>query len=238
MVPFVDIAGSGQGNTTITGTNVQGLSGTVHGANNAELRDLTVKNTGVATGDFSQARAIYSSEKDETFRVSRVTAIVSGNATINTGIFNDYFSSPTFTQVTVKVSGGGTSNAGITNLEASPRLNDVTIDVNGAGSDIATGIDNVDSATVITRATISVKGDLSYGIVSIGAADNTVVRYSAITAGTAAVYAHADGNISIVSSDLPDFSVKLDTGGAVNCRGVTTASDFHAETCPMVIALP
>ena len=47
MRPFVDIEGSGEGITTITSAISTG-SGTVVGANNSELRYLTVKNTGEA----------------------------------------------------------------------------------------------------------------------------------------------------------------------------------------------
>ena len=47
MSPYVDIEGSGEGVTTITSALGTG-SGTVVGANNSELRYLTVKNTGEA----------------------------------------------------------------------------------------------------------------------------------------------------------------------------------------------
>ena len=47
MRPYVDIEGSGEGITTITSEITTG-SGTVVGANNSELRYLTVKNTGGA----------------------------------------------------------------------------------------------------------------------------------------------------------------------------------------------
>ena len=53
MKPYVDIEGSGEGVTTITGntaTSNQVSTGTILGANNAELRFLTVANASVAQG--------------------------------------------------------------------------------------------------------------------------------------------------------------------------------------------
>ena len=59
MRPFVDIEGSGEGITTITSALGSG-SGTVVGANNSELRYLTVKNTGEAG---QQVVAIFTRER-------------------------------------------------------------------------------------------------------------------------------------------------------------------------------
>ena len=74
MRPFVDIEGSGEGITTITSALGSG-SGTVVGANNSELRYLTVKNTGEAG---QQVVAIFTESTSP--RLSHVTAMASGGA--------------------------------------------------------------------------------------------------------------------------------------------------------------
>lgn len=74
MRPFVDVEGSGQGITTITSALGSG-SGTVVGANNSELRQLTVKNTGESG---QQVVAIFTESTSP--RLSHVTAMASGGA--------------------------------------------------------------------------------------------------------------------------------------------------------------
>jgi hypothetical protein len=74
MVPYVDVEGSGEGVTTITAAIGSG-SGAVVGANNTELRQLTVKNTGEAG---QQVVAIFS--QSASIRLNQVTAIASGGA--------------------------------------------------------------------------------------------------------------------------------------------------------------
>ena len=101
MRPFVDIEGSGEGITTITSSLGTG-SGTVVGANNSELRFLTVKNTGEAG---QLVVALFSESTSP--RYDHVTAMASGgndNEAIH--ISNG---SPVLRYVTARASGGSRS---------------------------------------------------------------------------------------------------------------------------------
>jgi hypothetical protein len=99
MRQYIDIEGSGEKITKIAGTNG---SGTVLGASNAEMRFLTIENTG--TG--ASIRAIYNASTSPS--ILHVTVKTSGGiSTSSYGVSNDYASSTIMTNVTVTVSGGG-----------------------------------------------------------------------------------------------------------------------------------
>lgn len=100
MKEYVHIQGSGEIVTTVTGDIDSALSGVVRGVNNAELRFLTVENTG---GGF-EAVAIYNNGASP--MLTNLTATASGATVGNTGIYNES-SSPTMMNVTATASGGG-----------------------------------------------------------------------------------------------------------------------------------
>ena len=84
MQSYVDIRGFGQDLTTIKG-NVEGVgspptSGVVMGANDSELRHLTVQHTGGVTC----AAAVYNEDVSDSFTMSNVTAAASGETTATT----------------------------------------------------------------------------------------------------------------------------------------------------------
>jgi hypothetical protein len=108
MKEHVDVAGSGELNTTITRAATGGCSnGTVIGANNVELRLLTVSNTG---GPGGCTVGIYNEAASP--RLTHVTVTASGGIAENYGVSNDS-SSPTMTNVTVTVPGGSNENNGV-----------------------------------------------------------------------------------------------------------------------------
>ena len=83
MKPYVDIQGSGELATKITWTgSITDTPGTVMGASNAELRFLTVENT----GGYTYAVAIYNSSAS--LRLTHVTANASGGIADNFGLLN------------------------------------------------------------------------------------------------------------------------------------------------------
>jgi pectin methylesterase-like acyl-CoA thioesterase len=99
MKPFVDIEGAGELTTKITFSgSASATAGTLLGANNAELRFLTVENT----GGTAWAVAIFNSGTAP--RLTHVTASASGG-TNNIGVYNYASSSPTMTNVTASASG-------------------------------------------------------------------------------------------------------------------------------------
>jgi hypothetical protein len=107
MKPFVDLEGSGELATKITavGGIDEAQGSTLQGASNAELRFLTVENTGGAGTAF--AIAIYNSTAALT--MTHVTAEALGNGADEAyAVFNSA-SAPTMTESTVGASGAPTS---------------------------------------------------------------------------------------------------------------------------------
>ena len=156
MQSYVDIEGSGENTTKIKG-NVFGLSGVVYGGNNAEIRFLTVENTG--GGDF--AIAIYNNSSSPT--MTNVTATASGG-TNNIGVINNVSASPTMTNVTATAS-GGTNNYGVYNgvsgtvvrIDQSVIRGTTTIR-NGPGVTTYVGSTRLDGGTVYNEGTLTCAG--------------------------------------------------------------------------------
>jgi hypothetical protein len=127
MKPWVDIEGSGELVTTITASGSSSYdTGTVVGTDHAELRFLTVENTG---GSY-YAIAIYNG--DTSPRLTHVTALAYGG-TANYGVRNATTgtTSPTMVNVTA-IASGGTSTAGVENDGSSPTMKNVTAEGSGA----------------------------------------------------------------------------------------------------------
>jgi hypothetical protein len=117
MKQYVDLEGSGENTTIITGNIDSQISGVVRGAINAEIRFLAVRNTG--GGSF--AIAIYNQNASP--KITNVTASASGG-TSNYGVYSVSFS-PTMTNMTVSAS-GGTNNFGVFNNSSSPTMTNMT----------------------------------------------------------------------------------------------------------------
>ena len=120
MKPYVDIEGAGEAATKITyiGSSYW-ITGTVVGANNAELRFLTVENT----GGYSFATAIYNDHASP--RLTHVTAVAAGGTTNSACVDNEY-SSPVMTDMALSAS-GASSNLGVYNYgPSSPVMTNVT----------------------------------------------------------------------------------------------------------------
>jgi hypothetical protein len=137
MKPYVDVEGSGENTTTITGHIDSSSSGVVQGASNAEIRFLTVKNTG--GGSF--AVAIYNTSAS--LKMTNVTASAS-DASYNYGVYNST-SSPTMTNVTTSAS-GGFINSGVYNSISSPTMTNVTASASGGTHNY--GVYSVTSGTI------------------------------------------------------------------------------------------
>ncbi|MGB3906287.1 MAG: hypothetical protein WBB22_15360, partial [Anaerolineae bacterium] len=128
MREWVDIEGSGESITAIMADGSDSpATGTVVGSDNAELRFLTVANS----GGNSYAIAIYNGDASPTLR--QVTATAAGGTLGNYGVRNatTTSSSPTMIDVTATASGGGTA-AGVDNAGSSPTMKDVTATGSGA----------------------------------------------------------------------------------------------------------
>lgn len=141
MQSFVDIEGSGEKVTYVTGTVSGFPGGVVVGASDTELRDLTVEHTG-APGTTSGA--INSPSPNERFSLRRITArafgskhsialvtnsssltvtdltaVTSGTGFQNSSIYIYGGTSHTFSRITTSASGATSNNIGLLNSNSS-----------------------------------------------------------------------------------------------------------------------
>jgi hypothetical protein len=155
MKEFVDIEGSGELTTKITSTGSDKWhTGTLVGANNAELRFLTVENTGKA--EVATAIANYSAAP----RLTHVTASASGGLTFNVGVSNGNSSATTMTDVTAKASGGSDTAVGVQNNDSSPTMTNVTATASG-GANANFGVANYTSSPTMRNVTATASGGSS-----------------------------------------------------------------------------
>lgn len=180
MKEYVEVAGSGQNATILTG-GVSGQNATaalVVGANNAGIRDLTIENISGGASN-SSSTGIYNGTaspfiSDITIKVSTgglLTGIHNSNSsptisltTINVfdadapkaGIFNEASSSPSVSNSKIVVSGGTSTGYGILNSTASATVSDTIISVSGPnGSQTGVSNSNSSSSVIIRGCSIS-----------------------------------------------------------------------------------
>jgi len=201
MQPYIDIEGSGQNVTLITGT-VEGSyptdHGVVNGADNAEIRFLTVKNTGgviynaaVVNSSASPAMTnitatasggtgnfgVYNYSSSPT--MTNVTATGSGGTdSYNYGVYNDNSPSPTMTNVTATAS-GGTDSYGVLNTSSSPTMSNVTATASGGGGNNY-GVHNTGSSPTMSNVTATASGGTtSCGVLNTGSSSPTMTHVTA-----------------------------------------------------------
>jgi hypothetical protein len=149
MKDYVDIEGSGELTTKITFTgSASSNTGTLLGADNAELRFLTVENSG---GD-AYAFAIYNASAAP--RLTHITANATGG-TDNRAVVNTASSTPEMKDVTASAS-GGTSNTGVNNDNSSPLMERVT--ASGSGGTNNFGVDNLNSSPIMKDMSATASG--------------------------------------------------------------------------------
>jgi hypothetical protein len=141
MAQWVDIEGAGELATKISSTgSAAENTGTVVGASNAELRSITVENTG---GGNNYAIAIYNSGAAPSLR--NVTASALGASVVNAGVYNTSSSAPILTNVTAAAT-GTTDNRGVQNLNSSPRI--VASNISSSGGTFNFGVSAYTGGTV------------------------------------------------------------------------------------------
>ena len=144
MLSYIDIEGAGESATRITYTgDALGNSGTLMGVSMAELRYLTVENTGGA----ASAIAIYNLNAYPS--LIHVTANASGGTISTYGVYN-YQSSPTMTDVTASA-WGGPNNRGVNNDTSSPLMTNVAASAWGVDSNY--GVYNYNSSPTMANVT-------------------------------------------------------------------------------------
>lgn len=234
MQDYVDIAGSGENVTKITG-NISGLStGIIEGADNAELRLLTVENIGGG----SDKNGIYNNSASP--KITGVTAIASGGSSgPNSGIYNNS-SSPIIMNVTARASGGG-SNYGVFNNSSSPTMTNVTAVISGGGPNH--GVYNNSSSPFMNGLTVTVTGGGdNYGIYN-NSSTPAMMNVTVSSTGGGSNYgvyttdplSTVEINHSVISGD--DFSIFTDISSTTlvgNTKLVGPSGGTGTNTCALV----
>lgn len=230
MRSYVDIEGSGEGVTTITSAIATG-SGTVVGANNSELRYLTVTNTGQPN---QQVVAIFTETTSPRF--SHVTAIASGGSE-NYGIHTSN-GTIVLNHVTSSASGGGQSfgvanynsvmtildstfsaadaanfNAGfVTTYGGSNKVNNSMI--NASGGAIAIGMRAYNGTHTLVNTTVSATGNGQSTGIYLGQKASTPtmnILQSRVSGQTNSIYA-IGGALKVGASQLGGPAGTFDIG--------------------------
>lgn len=229
MQPYVDVEGSGESVTLITSAGSGSTtSGTVRGANNAELRFLTVQ----AAGSTAHTVGIYNSHASP--HLTHVTVIAKGGVYDTYGIRNNT-ASPRMTAMTIEASASGGDNVyGVFNLDSSsPEMTDLTITASGGTSNI--GLFITRSSPTLSHVTITASGGTtSQGIHTYATVGAYIVRanHSQITGDEHSIYASSYFTILVGNSQLSGGPVD-DSWGTVTCAGVYDENyAFFADTCP------
>jgi hypothetical protein len=148
MKPYVDIQGSGELNTTITSTvsSDSGAAGTVEGADNTELRFLTVQST--STPSVQDIRISILNDSGSP-RLTHVSAETTGaDNSFHIGVSNTGNSRPTMTDVTASAS-GNSDNVGVQISGGSTTMTDSTASASGSR--------NIDTALQIIGGSVTVR---------------------------------------------------------------------------------
>lgn len=225
MKSHVDIQGSGEDVTTITGDNIYKNNGVVKGKDVSELRFLTVENTG--GGYYATAISNYGEDPS----LLHVTVTASGG-TENRGVYNRNGSSPTMTHVNIFAQ-GGTKSYGVENYWSSPIMTHVTVEVTGGTTNYGV-FNGYYSSSTMSHVTVNGKGDSSHGGYGVHTEfySSVWINHSVIDgynnsieciSGTTYV-----GNTQLKGGPVYDYS-----GSAVKCAGVYNgAYTFYPSTCP------
>ncbi len=228
MQSYVDIEGSGENTTTITSAHSSGSSGansaTVSGADNAEIRFLTIENQGGSTYSYaiyngsaspditnvtviasggSVSRGVFNSSSSPA--MTNVTATASGG-TYNYGVFNNNNSSPEMTNVTATAS-GGTYSYGVYNNNSSPAMTNVT--ATGSGGTSSFGMYNNNSSPEMTNVTITASGGSSnYGVYNSSSSP-------AMTNVTATASGGSSSNYGVYNASSSPEMVDVSSNGVI-----------------------
>jgi pectin methylesterase-like acyl-CoA thioesterase len=232
MKEYVDIEGAGETATIISALGSTFVTeGTVKGADNAELRFLTVlayKGLDPATNTIG----ILNNSVDP--RITHVTVIATG-ANSNYGIYNAG-SGAVMDHVTVLAKGTGStnSNIGVYSSLSTPTLKNMDILAQYATNN--TGVRNSDSAADIRNCkmrTVLTTGN-SYGIYNDAVAGTyTVTVHNSEVFGAANTIRNDAEYSTQVAATMLDGGPVLPNGGTVTCAGVWDEDYvFSASTCP------
>ncbi|MBL0225717.1 MAG: tail fiber domain-containing protein [Geobacteraceae bacterium] len=238
MQEYVDIEGSGELATTITSALAGSSNGTVNGASNAEIRSLTIRNTG--TGGAS-THVVGMHNAAASTRMTNLTVSASGgtfgygvdnrsgsasimtNVTVTSsgtqttyGVLNEN-SSPIMNNVISNVSGGSGGNYAIYNSASSPSLYELTATATGGNESY--GVYNLSSSPVMNHVSASASGGLSnnYGVLNITNSSPAMTNVTSSSSGAGAINY---GVYNISSSSPVMKTVSAIASGGLSSYGV------------------
>jgi hypothetical protein len=228
MQAYVDIEGSGENTTTISGSVADAsyptLNGLIQGAPNSEIRMLSITNT--ASG--SNATGILNSSAP--VKMKRLKITVTGGSSINTGILNQNSSSD-MSDIVIDVSGGSITY-GINNLSysnATIKRSKIMVTGSTGGTH---GIHNNQSDTTISESEITVFGGgdtgQTYGIKNLYSSPkltNVTVTavFGQVVTGIFSNNATPEINMTTVTAS----AAALSSIGIQNYATSTKMSDVH-----------
>jgi hypothetical protein len=191
MKPCVDIEGSGELTTKITAPSGDSFTAaTLTGASEAELRFLTVENTGGA----AYAVGIYNNGASP--RLIHVTATASGGS-YSYGVINDASSSPTMTHA-IATASGSYSSCGVFNRLSSPAMTHVT--ATASGGTFSTGVNNHSSSPTMINVIATASSGSSTGVNNI--ASSPSIQHSTLRGVTYSLVTYDGGTTRIGASQL------------------------------------
>lgn len=222
MKQFVDVEGSGETVTLVTATG--GPVSTVIGASNAEIRFLTIENTGGGTN------AIGLNTNNSNVRATHLTIRASGGTDQSSGVWlNGGTPELAESRVTASASGPALSVAIRSNL-SSFTLRDITAAASGSNTVSALQISG-GSATLENVTAVANGGTFgeAYAVNVIGFATVTMSDGSATASGGTSA-----SGVRIQSSTMTLNSVRAGASGATNAYGMQT---FAVSGGPFVIKI-
>jgi hypothetical protein len=209
MKPYVDIHGAGQDLTKITASGfVTFTTGTVVGADNAELSALTVENT----GNSSYAIAIYNNNASPRLTDLTVSAML-GHAW---AVYNTS-SSPVMHHMIINAQASAyTLSFAVFNENSSPEMTDLVINASGGPESENHGVLNVNSSPLMRHIfTSASSGEYAYGVAN---ESNSAPQMFDIIARASS----AEFNVGIGSKDSSPIlsNVAITTTGGVVAWGL------------------
>lgn len=250
MADFVDIEGSGENATKLVGNVESGCcscNGVVNGASNAELRFISVENTGGAAVEgamaicafapiqISNTKIIASNGTNRAVGILARSNVTIQNSTITatntnyaTGIAHEWSAISALSDVKITASGIYNST-GLALYSTQTTAKNVTITASSAsGYSYGIIIGSQNSNLVLMNAEVTALGSaISYGLVNGG----TAKIYNSILTGDSATISNT-GTTNVGSSQLNGGQVII-SSGAINCAGVYDENlAFYLNNCP------
>jgi len=235
MKSYVDIQGSGEIVTEITGNRDSSSSGVVVGADNADLDYLTIENTGGGVhavalynnGPSPALRNVTLAAKDASYcyaaynhgaspSMLHVTATASGGTTRNYGVYNVSGSFPIMTSVTAEATGGATWNSGVHNENSSPEMTSVTAMASGAAESNLGVFNHTASPNMFKCEATASGGTNSVAVYGASSSTLTLTRVTATASGATTGF----GVNGFSGSSLVLTDVTVSVSGATNSYGV------------------